>query len=296
MKKIYSPLFICIVCSVTGLFFSACSDDAPSSTSIFHEQSVNRDPFDEWLLANYTIPYNVDFKYKYEHIETDMHYTLVPADSAKAAKLAKIIKYLWFDAYNEVAGADFLKSNAPRQIVLIGSAAYDNTNSIVLGTAEGGLKVTLYMVNNLDDATLADYETLTSYYFHTMHHEFTHILNQKEPYDRAFDKISTNYVSGDWYLYDDDVANERGFVSAYAMSEPFEDFAELMSLYVTQSQEEWDGLLDAAGTTGATLIRRKMTFVRDYMLASWNLDLDELRSAVLHRAQELGSLDLTYLN
>lgn len=287
---------LCMAVLVLGMpLFSACTDDEPSSNSIFGGMTIERDAFDEWLLQNYTYPYNVDFKYKYEDLESDMHYSLVPADSAKSAKLAKIIKYLWFDAYNEVVGTDFLKANAPRQIVLIGSAAYDNTSSIVLGTAEGGLKVTLYMVNNLDDATLADYETLTNYYFHTMHHEFTHILNQKIPYDRAFDKISPNYVSGDWYLYEDDYANEQGFVSAYGMSEPFEDFAEMMSLYVTKTAEDWDGLLDAAGD-GAAAIRTKMAFVKEYMLSSWGLDLDDLRAAVLHRAQELANLDLTQLN
>ena len=70
---------------------------------------------------------------------------------------AIIVKYLWFDAYNEVAGQDFIKTNVPRVITLIGSPAYENTGTMVLGTAEGGYKVTLYMVNNLDDATLKDY-------------------------------------------------------------------------------------------------------------------------------------------
>ena len=65
---------------------------------------------------------------------------------------------------------------------MIGSAAYNSGDgTMVLGTAEGGLVITLYMVNRLTDATLRDYATLNEYYFHTMHHEFTHILNQKIP-------------------------------------------------------------------------------------------------------------------
>lgn len=34
-----------------------------------------------------------------EDIESDYTYTLTPADSAKSAKLAIIIKYLWLDSY-----------------------------------------------------------------------------------------------------------------------------------------------------------------------------------------------------
>ena len=41
---------------------------------------------------------------------------------------------------------------------------------------------------------------MTTYYFHTMHHEFTHILNQKKPYSTDFALITkSGYVSGDWF-------------------------------------------------------------------------------------------------
>ena len=76
-----------------------------------------------------------------QDIETDKKYTLVPADSAKCAKLAIIVKHLWFDAYNEVAGIDFLKQNAPRVLTLVGSPAYNSEGTMVLGTAEGGYKL-----------------------------------------------------------------------------------------------------------------------------------------------------------
>lgn len=293
-NKLYALLLI----SVMALGFTACSNDDPDGPTIFPvDEAQNMDELDTWLLKNYTYPYNVEFQYKWKFIETDNKKTLVPADSAKSAKLAIIVKYLWFDAYNEVIGQSFLKENTPRQIVLIGSPGYENNGTMVLGTAEGGYKVTLYMVNNLTDDALRDYDYLEQYYFTTLHHEFTHILNQKKPYDSEFDKISAgDYVSVNWYQVPAATALKQGFIRNYAMVEPREDFAETMAQYITNSDETWESKLTQAGATGRAIILKKLNFIRDYMKDSWNLDLDALHNAVQHRGQELDKLDLEHLN
>ena len=294
MKK---NIYAILLAFVASFALMSCSDDDPSSESIFPTTSPKRDAFDKWLLENYTFPYNVEMKYKMEDIESDMKYHLVPADSAKTAKLSIIMKYLWFDAYNEVIGPDFIKENMPRTIHFIGSPAYNSEGTMVLGTAEGGLKITLYMVNSLDDKTLKDYDTMNKYYFHTLHHEFTHILNQKIPYDQSFKLITeSGYVSGDWYTISDKTAHQAGFVTPYAMVEPLEDFAEMLSSYVTMSQSEWNAILTDAGTTGAASISAKLDIVRNYMQESWNVDIDQLRAAVLRRANTLDAVDLKHLN
>ncbi|MDY5091178.1 MAG: putative zinc-binding metallopeptidase [Prevotella sp.] len=294
MKK---NIYAILLAFVASFALMSCSDDDPSSESIFPTTSPKRDAFDKWLLENYTFPYNVEMKYKMEDIESDMKYHLVPADSAKTAKLSIIMKYLWFDAYNEVVGPDFIKENMPRTIHFIGSPAYNSEGTMVLGTAEGGLKITLYMVNSLDDETLKDYDTMNKYYFHTLHHEFTHILNQKIPYDQSYKLITeSGYVSGDWYLISDKTAHQAGFITPYAMVEPLEDFAEMLSGYVTKSQSEWNAILADAGTTGAASISAKLDIVRNYMQESWNVDIDQLRAAVLRRANTLSAVDLEHLN
>ena len=294
MKK---NIYAILLAFVASFALMSCSDDDPSSESIFPTTSPKRDAFDKWLLENYTFPYNVEMKYKMEDIESDMKYHLVPADSAKTAKLSIIMKYLWFDAYNEVIGPDFIKENMPRTIHFIGSPAYNSEGTMVLGTAEGGLKITLYMVNSLDDETLKDYDTMNKYFFHTLHHEFTHILNQKIPYDQSFKLITeSGYVSGDWYTISDKTAHQAGFVTPYAMVEPLEDFAEMLSGYVTMSQSEWNAILADAGTTGAASISAKLDIVRNYMQESWNVDIDQLRAAVLRRASTLSAVDLKHLN
>lgn len=301
MKKY---LYIVMLGLAVCLGLGSCSEDAPSDPTNFPTTPVERNAFDQWLLKNFTYPYNVSFLYKMKDIESDMTKNLVPADSAKSTKLAIIIKYLWFDAYAEAIGPDFIKENVPRVIHLIGSPAFNSNGTIVLGTAEGGQKVTLYTVNSLTDENLKDYSYLNDYYFHTMHHEFTHILNQKIAYNKSFDKVTASgYVSGDWTNVEDVDAQKKGFVTAYAMEEGKEDFAEMLSTYVTSTPTQWEKILSTAGAnmvdetlTARQAIEQKLSIVRDYMSKSWGLDIDKLRDAVLHRGNELSSLDLEHLN
>ncbi len=305
-----SKLYVCLLVLLVGVMAMSCSDNLSDGPTIFPEGSPDRDQLDSWLQRNYTGPYNIDFKYKMEDIEADHRYTLVPADSAKSAKLAMIVKYLWLDAYSEVMGQNFVKSNVPRIIHLVGSAAYNSNGTMVLGTAEGGLKVTLYMVNDLTDDMLSSYDTMTTYYFHTMHHEFTHILNQKKPYDTDYNQITeSGYVSGDWYLVSTAVARAQGFVTPYALSEGLEDFAEMLSCYITYTPEQWDEVMqggivygtDGKGNivvkdrSGFEALTKKLEMVRNYMKSSWNVDIDDLREVILRRGAELKTLDLEHL-
>lgn len=300
MRKYY----IYILMAVLPLVGVSCNNDDAIDTqhSIFSTDPVDYNGFDEWLLANYTYPYNIEFKYRMQDIESDHKYNLIPADYDKSVALAKIIKHVWMDAYTELAGATFLRSYVPKTFHLIGSPAYDSSGTKVLGTAEGGKKITLYEVNSLDFETI-DIETLNEYYFKTMHHEFAHILHQKRNYDPSFDRISEGkYVGSDWYYYmgedgpyarKDKDAWPDGFVTAYAMSEAREDFVENIAMYVTHDQAYWDNMLEVAGEEGAAIINQKFTIVYNYMLETWGIDLNDLREIVLRRQQEIQELDLS---
>ena len=294
MKQILKAMSLALLLSVGAL--SSCSKDTPSGATIFPTTPVARNTFERWLLKNYTNPYNIDFQYKLKDGETDLTYNLVPADSAKTAKLAMITKFLWFDAYNEVVGPDFLKESAPRIIVAVGSSAYTRQRTEVVGSAEGGYKVTLNKINALTDELLHDYSAMTEYYFHTMHHEFTHILNQRKPYNPGFDLVTqSGYVSGNWLNVSTRDARRAGFVSPYAMMNGAEDFAEMLSFYVTYTPQAWQAILDEAGTRGANLINQKLTLIKEYTQSSWGLDLDQLRDVVIRRGGQVATLDLSKL-
>lgn len=291
MKKL--KLFILLVLSVA---VAACSDDDLDSNSIFNSNPPERNAFETWILDNYTKPYNIDLKYKFEDVESDMKYNVTPADYNKSIALSKLIKYLWIDAYEELVGREFIATYCPKVMHFIGSPEYEKSGgSMVLGTAEGGLKITLFNVNGLDPKN-PDVESLNYWYFKTMHHEFAHILHQTKNYSTDFNTISAGkYTGPGWVNISEEEAMKMGFVSKYASTETQEDFVETIAIYVTYTNEQWQAILDTAGPEAAAIILQKLEMVTDYLAESWGIDIDQLHKIVQEREKHIGDLDLETL-
>lgn len=290
MKKyIYTLLF------AASIVLGACSEDKLDSHSIFDTESPERNAFDTWLLLNYVVPYNIQFNYKYIDKESDNTYNLIPAEYDKCVAMAKLTKYLWIDSYNELLGETFIKTYCPRMIQLIGSKAYNSQGSVVLGTAEGGLKITLYNVNELN-ANSPDIDFLNTWFFKTMHHEFAHILHQTKNYSTDFNLISTDYQGPSWLnLESDEVANTMGFITRYASFSPDEDFVEIISNYITHNAGYWENVLNNGGALGKIKLQKKFDIVRKYLKDSWSIDIDKLRDIVQRRSGSLSEVDLENL-
>lgn len=295
MKRNYHiySLIIILTCAL-----GSCNndEDVDKTHSIFSTEEIDRAMFDKWLLNNYTNTYNIELKYRMEDNESDMSHVLIPADYTKSVILAKIVKHVWLEAYDEITGnPKFLCQYVPRTIHFIGSPAYEDNGTMVLGTAEGGMKITLYSVNDINPEYI-DMDVLNEYYFETMHHEFAHILHQTKNYDPAFDRITENaYIGGDWYMNNTQEAWNQGFVTPYAMSESREDFVENIAMYVTNTAAYWNNMLDKAGAQGRALIQQKFDIVYNYMEQTWGINLDDLRETVLRRQNEIaeGKIDLS---
>ncbi len=286
--------FACVMLVMTALI--SCSADEPdTSISVITVDKVDYTPFDYWLQRNYVQPYNITFKYRYEDNESDMNYYTIPARYDLAIKLAHIVKYVCIEAYDEVGGIDFTRAYFPKMIFTIGEWEYRNNGTYILGTAEGGRKILLSGVNYLGQY-VKDTDALNTFYLQTIHHEFTHILNQTVNYPADFQLISgTNYVADKWsqspftegYL-------QRGFISAYSQHSHVEDFAELLCNYVCNSEEQWQHWMSQAGSEGERIISSKMEIVKTYMVEAFGVDLELLRSAIQRRQKDLkrGLIDL----
>lgn len=250
LHKIFLPALL-------GLAMASCSEEKLGPT-IFPDVSDEADPttytykFDKWVNQTFRDVYNLEFKYRMEDVEADMNYNLVPATYENARDLCLLTNYLWFETYREHCGIDFLKSYGPRILHLIGSPAYNpNTGTEILGLAEGGLKVTLYKVNEMQ---LDNINQLNEYFFRTMHHEFGHILHQTRSYPTEFNLLSTGrYDSGSWQSKAIGYVNSLGFITPYSSSEAREDFAETIANYLTRTDEQLELILWMASkgwTTG----------------------------------------------
>ena len=293
MKKY---LLYALLAVSTGTALVSCSEDDLNAESVITIDKKQANDFDKWLTANFVNPYNLEFKYRYEYKETDADYYTIPAELNQAIEMAHLVKYLCLESYDEVAGIDFTRNYFPKMIFTIGEWEYRNNGTIILGTAESGKKILLTGVNYLDTYKSSP-AALNHYYFKTIHHEFTHILNQTKEYSAEFKLITGNsYVADSWSEEPFDVGYlERGFISSYAQHSDTEDFAEMMSLYVTNSKEQWDEWMAEAGENGAPLLQAKLDIDKSFMKDSWGIDMDKLRDTILRRQADLaaGKVDLT---
>ncbi len=313
MKK---NLLYIIPLVLLALSMASCSSDDIDSKSVITTDSYEKNDFDKWLEENYRKPYNIDFKYRYEEIETDLNYYTVPADYWMSVKMAHLVKYLCVETYNEVAGIEFTRSYFPKMFFLDGTWHFRNNGSYELGTAEGGKKICLMGINYLDEVLAGTYDEdydiaggLNHYYIKTIHHEFTHILNQTTDYPASFRQVTPgSYVSDSQFSEPFvSVYLQRGFISAYAQTNSDEDFAEMISEYVTHDADWWEEQMEAADDmykddpnqtqTGRVLIEQKLDIARAYMNDTWGIDIDKLREVILRRQTNVvtGKISLTDL-
>lgn len=248
MKTINTLIFALFM----GLAMVSCSDDDLDDTIFDTDPSIDylditsyTFPLDTFCKVNYLEPYNLRFIYKMEDMSSDMDKNLTPAEYDKSVDLAVLSKYLWFDVYKNVAGEVFLKSYSPREIQVVGSKNYNPTSGTeTLGDASGGVRINLYNANNLD---YTDIDMMNEYFFRTMHHEFSHILDQTYVHPTAFNVLSNaQYDSSGWSDAADSVKAGVGFVTAYASSSYSEDWAETMANYITRDTLSWAQLLSSA--------------------------------------------------
>lgn len=291
-----------------AMALTSCDKDEIKSESVITVDSYQQNTFDKWLETNFRKPYNIDFKYRYEEIESDFNYYTIPADMESSVIMAHLVKYLCVETYNEVAGIEFTRANFPKMFYLIGTWEFRNNGSFILGTAESGKKILLAGINEIKDHVNSP-EELNYYYIKTIHHEFTHILNQVKDYPTSFRQVTPNSYVNDSQFEEPYVSNylARGFISDYAQTEDREDFAEMVSEYVTHTAEWWEQQLQAADKTwegdinqtqtGRSLIEQKLDITRAYMHDTWNIDLDELRDCILRRQDNVaaGLVNLTDL-
>lgn len=301
--------FQSLILSLFFVGFAASCSDEKLGPSIFDTSEETLDPasytykFDLFLQNEFLEPYNLQFAYKMKDVAADMDYNLVPASFENSKKLAVLVKYLWFDVYKKIANEAFLKKHGPRMIMLIGSPGYNPANGTeLLGLAEGGIKISLLKVNQLN---INNVEMLNEFYFKTMHHEFAHILHQTKNYPVEFNLISyKNYDPYNWQERQNEIAWSLGYTSPYGSSQTREDFVEVIANYIVKTDADWNTMLQKAakewvyneatetlsesttetdGVNGAEVIQRKLTICRLWLKDAWGINLDQLRAEVQTR-------------
>jgi len=307
MKNILDMKNLLYIIIFASLLLTSCSEDELGE-SLIDTSTPELNEVDEWIRENYTYPYNVEVKYKWDNSELDNTKILTPTELERVIPFLDKMKGIWVDPYVNNGGPDFMKTFIPKQIVLVGSHNYNDNGSIVLGQAEGGRKITIFDLNYID----FDLSGMNSYekrkamepilrVFKTMHHEFGHILHQTIAYPVEYKKITTGYTSN-WMNFSNSDANGMGFITAYSLLNPDEDFVEMLSEFLTRSNEDWNELIDkikvyddnyytdeAASKIARGKIREKEKMIADYMLQIWKIDIYKLQADVAEVLDGLGN-------
>ena len=123
MKKnliylLFSGMLLCAA-------LTACSDnDDLDSTSVVRPTTTEQNDLDRWLKRNYVEAYNIQLKYRFEDIESSMGYYLTPASYKQSIAMAKLVRHMCLEAYDEITGStDFIKAYFPKILYLVGSYA-----------------------------------------------------------------------------------------------------------------------------------------------------------------------------
>ncbi len=270
MKKIY-------IAAVLALSLAACNNkETLNPESVIQPRVTAQTALDTYIYNNFQKPYNISVTYNYIDADFEMGKYFYPPTEAKVQPMLEIVKKIWIDSYTQVAGQDFIKSVAPRQISLIGGYNMNSDGTITLGFADSGMKITLFNVDQLD-VTKHD---ATRQYFHTIQHEYCHIINQRKPYSEEYGKITPSDYTANWYNIQLADANKKGFITPYSMLNDIEDFAEMTSGILSMSKTDWDAKVNAIPEEGRNIIRKKEEFVVSYFKSEWNIDLYKLQEVV----------------
>ena len=265
--------FLIILFAVS--LFSACSeeDDADTPLPDLGGETWVNGPVDSWLYENFVAPYNIEVKYRFDKYEVALNRVLSPVREDKVIPVMETIRKTWIAPYEQVAGETFIKSLSPKQFVLVGSAEYNTNGTITLGTAEGGRKVVLFVVNDFDPKLESEVKQM----LHTIHHEFAHILHQNIMYPEEFKRITTDYTASwnDFSLAD---ARSRGYITEYARSSPDEDFVEMISIMLIEGKAGFDAIVNSAPESAQPLLRQKEQYVVRYFKEAWNIDFYDLQA------------------
>lgn len=275
MKKIIIFAALCLS------FLTACDkEDLGGSNIHVPEFDYNAlSETDKYIYDHYTVPYNVEVVYRWNQGDVssdDMRKNLVPPRESQVEPFLEMIEKVWMDTYTAEVGQQTLRSYIPKQLLLVGSASYNDDGSTTEGTAEGGRQIVLYSVNDFN----FELEQIQSY-AHVMHHEFAHILHQNVEYDAEFEKITPSYSSS-WMQMNDETARSKGFITAYASSSADEDFAEMVSIMLTNSPEDWDNMIENAGNAAAVeALRKKEAIVVAYMKNNLGVNMKDFQKEVV---------------
>ncbi|MFV0540145.1 MAG: substrate import-associated zinc metallohydrolase lipoprotein [Aestuariibaculum sp.] len=272
------------------LFWVSCANDELTE-HVRVDIPESDHPNDIYARDNFTSIYNTRVIWRRDEINSDINKFVVPPSEELVIPMMKMIQNFWIDSYYSVSGGqELVEKLFPPEIVMLGSGQYNDDGTVVLGLAEGGVRIILTEVNNYN---LKDSDWLRLQ-LRTIHHEFTHITHQSTSLPDGWKAISTNRTGSNWVNISNETAIAMGYVTPYSSSNSAEDFADFVGIFLTTPKAEFEetyltasdcsGLTDEAEieacfyrNDGIETLNTKYQAVIDYYNQSFGIDIVALR-------------------
>ncbi|WP_316794354.1 substrate import-associated zinc metallohydrolase lipoprotein [Pedobacter frigoris] len=275
MKRIFNQIFAGLLLLIA---IASCKKEDTVNIDLkqYVDNPTSNTPLETWIQTTFLDPYNMAVVYRYSDFYKDDDKVISPANPDKVQPQMQTVLEGFINPYKTVGGSAFIKRMLPKEWVLFGSAAYQTSGTVILATASAGRRVTLYDVNNFDPNN-ADVITRK---LRTIHHEFTHILNQLVPMPTDFQTITKATYNAGWSSVADVTARDNGYVSPYATDQPGEDFAETVSHLLVLGQAWFDARANAATAIGRAALKAKEASVEQYFTINLGVDFRALQREV----------------
>ena len=285
MKKL-NNLFILALMLCCSFAIASCDKEEnlsfDSAAMGLGGETIEANEVDTWLYENFVVPYNISVKYRWDLFDNDFNSVLVPPKEEAVMALMTALKKAWAEPLVAAGGEAFFKKLSPKAMSLIGSVRYLSGGTALIGTAEGGVKITILGVNNFEPSN----KSSVQYQLETMFHEFAHIMHQTIMYPTDFMYITPGVYNSDWSNVSVLQTKKNGVISQYAHNNNDDEFVEMVSLIVVHGKEWFDNYVaecsaiyaDPAQNAGMTYdpglkLREKEAIIITYLKDVWGVDL-----------------------
>ena len=302
-----------LLCLAFG--FVSCADDNDVNYTS-ETKGLSTDEIDVYFQENFQEKYGCAVRWQWVDKYVDINYVVAPAMRKVLIPTGEMIRRFWIEPFilESKKSGEFIRKHFPPEIVCVGSELRNPDGTRTLGYADAGVRITLTELNYFD---LTNREWVIQQ-LHTMHHEFSHIIHQTYKMPNGFNKITENnytgqawddiYVNAQMELINkgieqptpaevDSVAQEmairKGMLTPYGTSSEFEDFSEVVSLYLLTEPAVFDQTYltsDPKRTfldEGKASIAKKLALVKEYYMSNFSIDLSHLREIILQRLNEI---------
>lgn len=275
MKRNFSQLLAVLLLLITII---SCRKEEAVSIDLkkYVDNPATNTALDAWLKTNFLDPYNIEVIYRYSDYYKDNDKVVAPVNPDRVQPQMQSVINGFINPYIDIAGSAFMKKMLPKQWILFGSGSYNSDGSSTNATAAAGRRITLYYVNKFNENN-AD---TVARRLRTIHHEFTHILNQIVPMPTDFESITKATYNADWTKISAATAQAQGYVRNYAASQPSEDFAEMVSFLLVHGQAWFDNYANNSTTEGKAALKAKEASVVQYFTINLGIDFRALQQEV----------------